>query len=132
MKGVTKYQNRYRAAWSNRDGVNKVKYFPTEAEAEAHYKRMTDNGKRKVCRVNKRHDCNDKMLPIGLCLCHDNSGGYSYKIITTTIRINGKAMSFGRSFGKCRTKAEAIRIVKAWRDEFLKEKAEAENKRWIK
>lgn len=133
MRGITKYTHTWRACWSER-GVNKVEYFPSEAEAIAHYKKMTKGGNRNVAKYHKRSNAKDKSLPIGISdVTSRRDGGkrVSYSLATLVI-IEGKQHGFSRVYGACRTREEALELVLEKRAELLQLKAEKEGKSWLK
>ena len=133
MRGINKYTPTWRACWSEK-GVNKVKYFPSEAEAIAHYNKMTKGGSRSVAKYHKRSNASDSSLPIGISDITNtrDKGRRVYRSLATLVLINGKQNGFSRAYGAARTRDEALQLVMDRRAELLQIKAEKEGKTWEK
>jgi len=123
--GVRRYYKRWRCYAVDKKGKQHQEYFDTEAQAQDRYDELV-KGKLRLSNYKKRSGAKHPRMPVGV---HEHNytklNVYGeikhYKSIKGTVCINGKVATCQRSYGKLRTRKEAIRMCENWRIVMLKE-----------
>lgn len=126
--GIRKYSDtNYRVTITDRNGEALQTYFKTLEEAEQYqYNVKVDRGSYYNGKHKKRSDSKYPDLPVGIDQLNVKKNGannkrYNYKVIRANICFHGKLQYKSLSFGENRTREEAIRICKEWRNDKLKQ-----------
>ena len=122
---IRQYYNKYRVYVTSVNGEAIQKYFSTIDEAEAFEKEYNISKGLGVRNRVKRSCALNQNYPVGV---FDNP--YSkmdvhgcmvdYTSIKCSLQFEGHKLVVMRNYGKCRSKSEALEIVCALRDKFIK------------
>lgn len=115
MRGVTyqEYQDRWKVSHTTSEGIQIQAYFMTiiEAVKEKLMLCKTDNTT-PMSKANKRKDCLDKSLPVGLCDCTKLK---HRMIVSQVVTMGGKILRKESKYSNEKGRVRAIKKVSQWR-----------------